>query len=57
MDTIIAYRINDGRVEFVMERGMVAVFSTRENAAVYAFNNRLFASGQAEYQIIELDEI
>ena len=58
MDTIIAYRTNDGPVQFVLDdQGDTAIFSHRDEAIRYAEGNRLFHSGQAVYQIIELDEL
>jgi hypothetical protein len=47
MDTIIAYRVNDGSVEFVIgEGGNVAIFPSWDHADSYANANRLFHSGQ-----------
>lgn len=59
MDTVIAYRVNGGKVNFVMaEDGMdVCVFPHQDAAIDYADRNALFQSGQADYQIITLDEI
>ncbi len=61
MDCIIAYRVNGGPVEMVMnfeeDDAKVAVFPNMDNAISYADGNKLFQSGQATYQIIELDEL
>jgi hypothetical protein len=58
MDHIIAYRINGGRLEFVLDpEGDVCVFSGADTAISYADGNALFRSGRADYQIIELDEL
>lgn len=58
MDTIIAYRLNGrGPVRMVMDLDDVAVFSDHDVAVDYADANPLFASGQADYQIIVLDEL
>lgn len=59
MDCIIAYRVNGGNVEVVMDlaRENVSVFSHHEFAVDYVDANPLFQSGQADYQIIVLDEL
>lgn len=59
MDTIIAYRINGGKVHVVMDEdtGDVAVFPHFDEAIDYADTNNLFQSGQADYQLIELTEL
>jgi hypothetical protein len=59
MDTIIAYRVNGALVQIVTwdHDGTVAVFPEHEAAVIYADANPLFASGQVDYQIIELDEL
>jgi hypothetical protein len=59
MDCIIAYRVNGGPVEIVLginNRGP-AVFPNHDRAVAYADGNKLFQSGQANYQIITLDEL
>lgn len=59
MDTIIAYRVNGGKVEVVTDPAgeNIAVFSHQDVAIDYANALPLFASGQATYQIIMLDEL
>jgi hypothetical protein len=58
MDTIIAYRVNGGQVQFVLnDDGECAVFAHHDEAVTYALDSALFASGQADYQIITLDEL
>ena len=58
MEAVIAYRVNGGPVEMVLEEaGDVAVFGTVERATLYAESNALFRSGQGVYQILELDEL
>lgn len=58
MDTIIAYRVNGGKLQVVLsEDGEIEVFSHQDYAVDYALDNALFNSGQADYQIIELDEL
>lgn len=57
MDCIIAYRVNGGDVEMVLNRtGIgVVVFPNHDAAVTYADANKLFQSGQADYQIVVLD--
>jgi hypothetical protein len=59
MDTIIAYRVNGGKVNLVMtEDGSdICVFPHHDDAVAYADEVGLFQSGQADYQIITLDEL
>lgn len=59
MDTIIAYRVNGGDVEIVLDIDATgpSIFPNHEAAVAYAVANKLFQSGQANYQIIELDEL
>lgn len=59
MDCIIAYRVNGGDVQLVMDEAeeKVAVFPHQDAAVDYADNSRLLQSGQADYQIIVLDEL
>lgn len=58
MDTIIAYRVNGGKVQMITEEdGDIAIFSNRDRAILYANANPLFPSGQADYQVIVLDEL
>lgn len=58
MDHIIAYRIHDGRLEIVLDpEGEICVFPNADEAIFYADGNALFSSGQADFQIIELDQL
>ncbi len=58
MDTIIAYRTNGGRAQLVIdEDGEVMVFPFKDEAVIFADQSDLFQSGQADYQIIVLDEL
>lgn len=58
MKAIIAYRVNGGPVEMVLEEaGDVAVFGSVERAELYAGSNKLFESGQGVYQVLELDQL
>jgi hypothetical protein len=56
---VILYRIGrSGKVQYVMtEDGELSEFDNMNRAVEYADNNRLFQSGQANYQIVELDEL
>ena len=55
---VILYRIGAGPVLFVADAtDEVSVFPDRDAAVAYALNNRLFESGQATFQIVELDEL
>jgi hypothetical protein len=58
MNTIIVYCVNGGSVEVVMNCGVsVAVFANRDEAVAYVDANKLFQSGQVDYQIVVLDEL
>jgi hypothetical protein len=59
MDTIIAYRVNGGKVAVVMDPAGedIVVFPHHDAAVAYADANPLFQSGQADYQIVTLDEL
>ena len=58
MECIIAYRVNGGRVRMVMdEEDEIAIFPHEGKAIAYAYANALFRSGQADHQIIELDDL
>jgi hypothetical protein len=57
MDTIIAYRVDGGVLQFVLQGEDVCIFAHKDEAIGYALDNALFNSGQADYQIIELDEL
>lgn len=55
-DIIIAYRINGGQVQFVLDDDTdVTIFRDTKHAEHYVEHNALFRSGQATHQIIELD--
>ncbi|MDE2107024.1 MAG: hypothetical protein KGL39_57990 [Patescibacteria group bacterium] len=58
-ECIIAYRVNGGKVSTVLDkRGEeTETFQDLDAAVKFALNCRLFQSGQAIYQIIELDEL
>lgn len=57
-ECIIVYRVNGGAATVVLDvAGELATFPHRDDALDYADRNSLFQSGQAEYQIVELDEI
>ena len=57
-ECVILYRVNNGPVQFVADAdGEIAVYPHQDTAIDYALNNKLFESGQAAYQIVELDEI
>jgi len=58
MECVILYRVNGGRVAVVAEpEGEIAVYPHLDAAVDYAESNKLFQSGQADYQIVELDEL
>jgi hypothetical protein len=62
MNCCILYRVNGGKLQFVgqstSEDGEhIAEFPNIDEAVHYAMCNSLFDSGQAEYQIVELDEL
>lgn len=60
-ECVILYRRTDsGHVEFVANGSfpaMIAVYPHQDAAVDYCLSNRLFTSGQADYQIVELDEL
>ncbi len=57
-DIVILYRTNDGPVQIVTdEEGEPAMFTNTRHAQRYADDNALFQSGQARYQIVELDDL
>jgi len=61
-ECVILYRINKGPyIEIVrdIEDGTdeIALFPNIDVAVDYCNNNKLFNSGQADYQIVELDEL
>jgi hypothetical protein len=60
MECVILYRTKGSLrlVEYVSDPdGIMTVFPHMDAAIVYALNNELFNSGQADYQIVELDEL
>lgn len=58
MDCVIVYRINGGKVEFVIDdEGDANVWPHKDDAIAYALSNALFQSGQTDFQIVELDEL
>lgn len=59
MNYVILYRVNEGKVEAVLieDSNDVAEFSSIDRACSYVDRNVLFTSGQASYQIVELDEL
>lgn len=64
MTCVILYRINGGPVEIVWKTSsagahedLIYEFGHLDEAVAFAERNRLFQSGQADYQIVELDEL
>ena len=62
MSCIILYRINGGPVEALCktsadDMGQLFEFPHLDDAVAYAERNALFQSGQADYQIVELNEL
>jgi hypothetical protein len=61
IDCVILYRVNGGPVEFVYnpenENEPIAVFGSLDDAISYTEANALFLSGQADFQIVELNEL
>jgi hypothetical protein len=60
MECVILYRTRGSLrlVEYVSDPdGTMTVFPHFDAAAAYALSNALFDSGQADYQIVELDEL
>lgn len=63
MNCIILYRVNGGPAEAVMEHMAdddtyrIREYLNFDEAVAFADANKLFQSGQADYQIIELDEL
>jgi hypothetical protein len=59
MECVILYRLTDNcKIEFVRDAPMSispAVFPNRDTAIDYALDH--FAPSQADYQIVELDEL
>jgi hypothetical protein len=58
----ILYRVNGGKLQFVGESTTedgehIAEFPSMDAAVSYALSNDLFDSGQADYQIVELNEL
>jgi hypothetical protein len=60
VECIILYRLA-GNVHAVMTiasgEDRIFIFSDLDAAVTYANSNSLFKSGQADYQIVELDEL
>jgi len=59
MTCIVAYRVHRGPVELILDEygENVQEFVDRDDARAFVDGNRLFRSGQALVQIIELDEL
>lgn len=59
MNCCILYRVNGGKLQFVAtsDAGDICEFPDMDAAISYADQNGLFESGQADYQIVELDEL
>lgn len=61
MNCAILYRVNGGKLEFVYEPGRedegIAEFPNHDAAVAYTEQNKLFQSGQADYQIVVLDKL
>lgn len=58
MRCIILFRINGQSLQYVRDvRDGIHEFPHRDDAIAYASSNLLFDSGQADYQIVELDEV
>lgn len=61
MNCCILYRVNGGRLQFVgdlwQDEAVISEFPDMDAAVAYAENNKLFQSGQADYQIVVLDEL
>lgn len=57
-ECVILYRGNGANVQYVGEEdGDIAVFPHMDDAIAYCEANKLFESGQANYQIVELSEL
>jgi hypothetical protein len=59
---VILFRVNGGPVMAVMEctpenEYRILEYPNLDAAITYADANKLFRSGQADYQIVELDEL
>ena len=62
MRCVILYRVGDSRVDAVREVDIdggdhISEFADMDAAISFAFSNALFQSGQADYQIVQLDEL
>lgn len=58
VETVILYRINEGKVQAISNADdTIATFPDRDAADRYCTKNPLFQSGQAIWQIVELDEL
>ena len=56
-DTIVLFRIGDeGKLQAVLDDdGDIAIFATRKSAEIYVGLNKLNQSGQAEFNVIDVD--
>ena len=63
MNCCILYRVNGGKLQFVYDpddendHAQISEFPDFDAAVAYVEGNKLFQSGQADYQIVELDEL
>ena len=63
MNCAILYRVGNGRLEYVYDDDdegngeNIAEFPSMDAALAYCDRNKLFQSGQAHYQIVELDDL
>lgn len=58
VETVILYRINDGKVQAISNADdTIATFPDCDAAERYCAKNPLFQSGQAAWQIVELDDL
>jgi hypothetical protein len=59
-ECVILYRGKDERIRFVRDPedpSEIAVFPHLDAVIAYCYTSKLFKSGQADYQIVELDEL
>jgi hypothetical protein len=58
-ECVILYRVNGGRIKIVYDDDLVEVevFPHMDAAIAWCDDSKLFANGQADYQIVELDEL
>jgi hypothetical protein len=58
MESIVVYRVNHGPAKVVVDAdGELATWSHPDDALTYCAKNALFLSGQADWQVVELDEL